>query len=365
MLHDAPPAKVQPKRPHKIEVCYPFSSDRALQEQYRNPWGAVRIGKLLEDLDSMAGTVAYQHCDDGDSRTRLPLLVTASVDAIKLRTRLDLSKDMHMSGAVVWTGRSAMDIEMQLRQDGPAPSMVSLFTFVARNPVDGRSTPINPLQPQTPEEQRLYDERQSVAQARRQERRREKEGVTEEGPSKAWAEGLLDKGRILVDMPSLAQPNAMLMSDTALQNTFTCQPQQRNIHGRVFGGFLMRRAYELAFANAYMFAGTRPIFHSVDEVSFVKPVDVGDLLRFRSRVIHTQQPAQLPGTGLIHVEVVATVTQPELVQSHQTNTFYMIFQANIDPSGGSQAVAKPAKVLKSVLPATAEEARLLWDFYYC
>lgn len=69
--------------------------------------------------------------------------------------------------------------------------------------------------------------------------------------------------------------------------------------------------------------------------------------------------------GLIHVEVVATVTQPELVQSHQTNTFYMIFQANIDPSGGSQAVAKPAKVLKSVLPATAEEARLLWDFYYC
>ena len=67
--------------------------------------------------------------------------------------------------------------------------------------------------------------------------------------------------------------------------------------------------------------------------------------------------------GFIHVEVVATVTQPELVQSHQTNTFYMIFKANIDPSGGSQADAKPAKVLKSVLPATAEEARLLWDFY--
>lgn len=65
-------------------------------------------------------------------------------------------------------------------------------------------------------------------------------GVPAAGPSKAWAEGLLDKGRILVDMPSLAQPNAMLMSDTALQNTFTCQPQQRNIHGRVFGGFLMR-----------------------------------------------------------------------------------------------------------------------------
>ena len=60
------------------------------------------------------------------------------------------------------------------------------------------------------------------------------------GPSKTWAEGLLNKARVLIDMPSLAQPDAMLMSDTALQNTFTCQPQQRNIHGRVFGGFLMR-----------------------------------------------------------------------------------------------------------------------------
>ena len=33
VLQDAPPAKVSPKPPHKIEVCYPFSSDRALQEQ--------------------------------------------------------------------------------------------------------------------------------------------------------------------------------------------------------------------------------------------------------------------------------------------------------------------------------------------
>ena len=25
-----------------------------------------------------------------------------------------------------------------------------------------------------------------------------------------------------------------------MQNTFICQPQQRNLHGRIFGGFLMR-----------------------------------------------------------------------------------------------------------------------------
>jgi len=30
------------------------------------------------------------------------------------------------------------------------------------------------------------------------------------------------------------------MEETLMENTFTCQPQQRNMHGRVFGGFLMR-----------------------------------------------------------------------------------------------------------------------------
>lgn len=54
--------------------------------------------------------------DDDRTDTQLPLLVTASVDAIHLRRRLDLSKDVQVSGQVVWTGKSAMDIRMQLTQ---------------------------------------------------------------------------------------------------------------------------------------------------------------------------------------------------------------------------------------------------------
>lgn len=64
----------------------------------------------------------------------------------------------------------------------------------------------------------------------------------------------------------LAAGDALLMDSTRLSNTFTCQPQQRNMHGRVFGGFLMRRAYELAFATVHMFAGSRPRFVQVDRV---------------------------------------------------------------------------------------------------
>jgi hypothetical protein len=41
--------------------------------------------------------------------------------------------------------------------------------------------------------------------------------------------------------------------------------QVKNMSGRIFGGFLMRRAFELAFATAYTFAGWRPQFVRCEE----------------------------------------------------------------------------------------------------
>ena len=49
-------------------------------------------------MDSLAGFVAYDHSQAGDTRVRPPLLVTATVDAIRIRgTELSLEKDMKVS----------------------------------------------------------------------------------------------------------------------------------------------------------------------------------------------------------------------------------------------------------------------------
>lgn len=75
-------------------------------------------------------------------------------------------------------------------------------------------------------------------------------------------------------MPALADRNSILMRDTRLENAIICQPQQRNMHGRIFGGFLMRRAFEIAFSTAYVFGGIRPLFLEVDHVDFRRPVSM-------------------------------------------------------------------------------------------
>lgn len=49
----------------------------------------------------------------------------------------------------------------------------------------------------------------------------------------------------------------------------------------------MRKGYSLAFSTAYMFLKEVPEFVSLDEITFVKPVLIGDFLQMKARVVYT------------------------------------------------------------------------------
>ena len=66
-------------RDSRVAVSYNFKDDQLLKEQYANFNGLIQFSKLFEDLDALAGNVAFKHCDDDDPETRMPHLVTASV----------------------------------------------------------------------------------------------------------------------------------------------------------------------------------------------------------------------------------------------------------------------------------------------
>lgn len=64
---------------------------------------------------------------------------------------------------------------MELTQGSSAPRMAALFTFVARNALDGRPQPINPLAPEGKAAQEAFCERQRIADARKAARAKSKE----------------------------------------------------------------------------------------------------------------------------------------------------------------------------------------------
>lgn len=84
-----------------VQVVYPFSTDSAMRDRYANPWGKVRLGRILEDLDALAGNIAAAHCAKKDNGKPL-LIVTASVDRIVISHRANLKDDMILSGQVAW-----------------------------------------------------------------------------------------------------------------------------------------------------------------------------------------------------------------------------------------------------------------------
>ncbi|KAJ7950608.1 Acyl-coenzyme A thioesterase 9, mitochondrial [Quillaja saponaria] len=355
----APQSQLLTKTPSqsRTSLLYNFSSDYILREQYRDPWNEVRIGKLLEDLDALAGTISVKHCSDDDSTTRPLLLVTASVDKIVLKNPISVDIDLKIVGTVIWVGRSSIEIQLEVSQSkeeshdtSESVAVTANFIFVARDSKTGKAAPVNRLSPETEREKLLFEE----AEVRNKLRKRKRGGDWKEFENGEVnrLEQLLAEGRIFCDMPALANRDSILLRDTRLENSLICQPQQRNIYGRIFGGFLMHRAFELAFSTAYAFAGLVPCFLEVDHVDFLRPVDVGDFLRLKSCVLYTE--LHNPEQPLINIEVVAHVARPELRSSEVTNTFYFTFTV------GPEAMKNGFKI-RNVVPATEEEARRILE----
>ena len=63
----------------------------------------------------------------------------------------------------------------------------------------------------------------------------------------------------------------------------------------IFGGFLLKQTFELAFCCAASFAHTRPAFVSLDPSTFQNPVPVGSVLYLTATVVYTDPP--LVSTG--------------------------------------------------------------------
>ncbi|KAM4105748.1 hypothetical protein ACB094_04G015700 [Castanea mollissima] len=115
-------------------------------------------------------------------------------------------------------------------------SLIANFSFVARDSNTRKSAPVNQVLPESEQEKILWEEaeeRNKLRKKKRAERKKDFENEDSDRPN-----ALLAGGQIFCDMPSLADRDSILIRDTCFDNSFICQPLQRNIHGCIFGGFL-------------------------------------------------------------------------------------------------------------------------------
>ncbi|KAF9437776.1 hypothetical protein BGZ76_011162 [Entomortierella beljakovae] len=314
------------------EIILPFKSDQSLLEEYINVGGSLRFGKFMEDLDALAGAIAYKHADDGKSDTSSLYIVTASVDRIDLLKPLEVN-DIRLSGHVSYVGYSSMEIFMKIEEasaDKPDQRgdtiLVARFTMVARDSLTGLAAQVNPMLLKTDTEKMLF---QAGENHKARKRLATDSSLTKRPPTQE--ERFLIHDIFLEyseydnpDSKSKKPENVEWMADTKMSAVHIMQPQDRNIHDKIFGGHLMRLAYELAFCNASTFISSRPTFSALDEISFSKPVPIGTFLALDSQIVY----AEGGDSHSFQVMVKADVLDIKKKTRETTNTFWFTFTDN-------------------------------------
>ncbi|KEI42766.1 uncharacterized protein L969DRAFT_92191 [Mixia osmundae IAM 14324] len=315
----------------------PLESDGKLLDEYIGADYQIRLGRLLEDLDTLAGCVAYLHIlpdiasfDDLDKYG--VFLVTAAVDRIDaLESDLlsDGPEDLRMSGHVSYTSNSTMEIFMKLQSISesrghakqPKTLLVSRFTMACRDKATGRAKAIPQLVTGTSDEDTLL----RLGQQQRERKQQTARAALDKQPPRSSEIDLLHHLFLKNDIygPSGRLPaKAIWINDTQLVSNTITQPVDRNVNATIFGGYLMRLAYELAYATAVLFARQKVSFLALDELIFKLPVNIGELLNLKAAVTFAAAEGQHRS---FQVSVFASTTNLSTHQSRSTNTFHFSF----------------------------------------
>jgi acyl-CoA hydrolase len=299
--------------------------------------GNLRVGRLLEAIDGLAEQVALRH-----TRRTAPqaYVVTAAVDQVVLRTPPDVTRDIVLKARLNWVGQSSMEVGIRVEQPGAKAAHVAscYFTMVARvgEGDAAQSIAVDPL-----EYSDQIDQRRRDKAVRRREAYRKQRASEPRPPTRAEYQ-VLAQLHAAQEQPGFAGYLAGRLTSMAWERVY---PEQEHVPSKAFGGYLVRRAYELATIQAEEIAPDRPVIARVHRINFLQPVRIGDKLRLQSRVVYT-------GRTSVTVDVTIERISWDRVTRALCNTCVFTF-VNVDERMTPQPVPP-------LYPTTyAEDARYL------
>lgn len=324
-----------------IERTLPFSSDPKLRRKFmiinKEMPGNIRWGRLLEELDKLAEDIALDYVHQFESKGRV---VTAAVDDIALHVPGDITKDVYLRARINYVGRTSMEVGIRVDQDKEATHSLAAcyFTMVARMGEGdlAESLAIPSLDYESDIEKERYE-----AAIERRKKYRQRIDALEEPPSKK-------EFRMLRELHKAQENDNFdgLLAGKLIRNSMErMYPDQENVPKKIFGGYVIRRAFELALMHAEEIVSHRPVFVRVNRINFLQPIRIGDKLDFTSRIVYS-------GNTSISIEIDIERTSLDKVTKALSNTCVFTF-VNVDEEMQPKSVPE-------IYPTTyAEDERYL------
>lgn len=204
---------------------------------------------------------------------------------------------LEVAALVVVSLSGARAVEIDVFEPGcnDNPLFVATFVMVAKDMSTGKSVSITPLIQETEKDENRFAAGEARNLIRKQSRKRSLFAAEPDPDEVAIVHDMLVRGND-EHLTNQVFPSPVFMRDTRMDSMVLCQPQERNFSGNIFGGWLMRKAFEIGRANAYTYsAGCAehcfPVLLAVDDILFLHPVTLGTLLQFHSQVTYSSSSA--------------------------------------------------------------------------
>lgn len=180
--------------------------------------------------------------------------------------------------------------------NGKLPDLLKLKTVllthakVSLDPATKKAVAISPLKTTSSEEQALFEEGQKNYNLKKAASKLalRKQTPNDEESDLIHALWLQQLDYHDPNTSTRKPASALWMHSTQIQSVQIMQPQYRNRHNfMIFGGFLLKSTFELAFTCASAISHTRPTFIALDPSTFENPVPVGSVLYLTATVAYS------------------------------------------------------------------------------
>jgi len=306
------------------------------------PWSSFRLAKFFSDVDALTADVAYRHASacstgstsdnkdkdkDGEANNNnnnnnnnkeqpdVAFVTAGHFNSRKLHST-DISKDLILRCYPTNTGTASIEIRTDVIQldDEEEEKLVNVcFTsMVAVNKKTLRPEKNVIPKLQAPSDQPSLSRSQHLIRAEMSEQhnaiRKQRyaqsmyltHGPTSSPPTQEEMTAIHS-----LERKGKSDPNMPHAKDHTYRSSFVVYPEKRNVHGKMFGGFVMEQSHILAqyAADFYLHSNvptepdyehtlpggvlSRAIPLGLDDAIFWQPVSIGDHVTFIARVVHS------------------------------------------------------------------------------
>lgn len=278
-----------------LQIHLPLAENEDLKNRYiRFKPGLVRVGRILEALDFTAGHVAYLHAFSQPFSFTCTIM-TVCCDHLKFFRPLRGDRNILINAYPTYVGKSTVEVRTDLLQkpdDSQEETLAAsaMFLLAARDSEDYSKPHILPgLSFEGENDVEKCQLRFELGKLNQEKRK--SMGLNNYFKRPPTQEESLRLHKIFMNMKDKLQLNVdyYLMRNTRKSKSILMHIQDRNLHGKIFGGYLMRESIELAWLVAYKYAKfDHPEFEAIDDFTFHEPVEIGCIVELDATVTYSE-----------------------------------------------------------------------------